>query len=533
MYIEPRTNIRLLHNVPLDESFDHTIYFANANAQANFFMSKQKYNLTNYTYQRVRRGWARVGINAENLYDCNYMMFQNTSFGNKWFYAFIKSVEYINNEVSEIQFELDPMQSWFFDYEREYCFVERNHTATDVIGEHIEPESVDTGEYVFNADYHKLIDFTDLTVIIAVVEVQNQSGLVNGVEGKYFDRTYSGATYFIYDPSDVSGINTLLNNYLHAPDSVVAMYMCPRKMVLADGVGIPQDHKIPNNHIAPHYIVNEPAITTLDTLDGYKPKNNKMYTYPYNFVHLDDGQGSELVLRYEFFKSLMPVVDIIGTFTPPSTCVLKPKFYKNNYVNEGSAIPLGTENLTLGGFPMCSWNTDAFKAWFAQNSLPMTGGIVGSGTALGLALAGAIAVAPAAMVAMGIGLAGMVGKALISGYKASIEADIQKGDFNNANANFAKNYLNFYCGRLSCNRVYARRIDDYFTRYGYAIGINAIPQINVRPHWTFVKTLGCTIKGSIPSDDMKKICDIYDNGITFWRNGNEVGNYSLDNSPEP
>ena len=96
MYINPQTNIRILSNVPLDTTYDHTIYFDSASAQYNYFISLQKYNLTNYTYQRVKRGVARVGIKADNLYDCNYMMFQNTAYGNKWFYAFITSVEYIN-----------------------------------------------------------------------------------------------------------------------------------------------------------------------------------------------------------------------------------------------------------------------------------------------------------------------------------------------------------------------------------------------------------------------------------------------------
>lgn len=524
MYIEPRTNIKILKNVPLDTSYDHTIYFANATAQSTYFASKTKYNLTDQTYQRVRRGWARVSINAENLYDCNYMMFQNTSFGSKWFYAFITSVEYINNTVSEIQFELDPMQSWFFNYERDYCFVERNHTTTDVIGEHIEPESVEVGEYVYNADYHKMVDFTDLCVIVAIVDVDRQ---VSAVEGKVFDRAYSGATYYIYLASDITGLNTLLETYVSRPDAVVAMYMCPRKMVLADGIGIPQDHKLPNNHTAPHYIVNEPAITTQATLDGYKPKNNKMYTYPYNFLHIDNGTGSELYLRYEFFASLMPVVDIVGTFTPPAQAVLKPKFYKNSYSQESSAIPIGTENLTLAGFPMCSWNTDAYLAWYAQNNLP-----VGSSMALGVAGAGiAVAVGTALAPIAAIGAVGLVASKIGQMYKASKQADIQKGDYNNANPNFAGNYLNFYCGRQSCNRVYARMIDDYFSRFGYALNINAIPNINARPHWTFVKTIGCTIKGSIPADDMKEICKIYDKGITFWRNASEVGNYALDNSP--
>ena len=249
-----------------------------------------------------------------------------------------------------------------------------------------------------------------------------------------------------------------------------------------------------------------------------------MYTYPYNFVHIDDGQGSEIALRYEFFESLMPVVDIACTFTPPTACVLKPKFYKNSTLG-ANAIPLGTENMTLTGFPMCSWNTDAYAAWLAQGTaiLSATGASAGAVGAMLLGFA-------SLPVAAGIAVAS-VGHMLMSGYKASIEADIQKGDFNNSNANFAHNYMNFYMGRQSCNKVYARRIDDYFTRFGYALGINAIPQINVRPHWTYVKTIGCTVKGSIPSDDMKKICSIYDAGITWWKYGSEVGNYTLNNAP--
>ena len=71
MYINPQTNIRILSNAPLDTTYDHTIYFDSASAQYNYFISLQKYNLTNYTYQRVKRGVARVGIKADNLYDCN------------------------------------------------------------------------------------------------------------------------------------------------------------------------------------------------------------------------------------------------------------------------------------------------------------------------------------------------------------------------------------------------------------------------------------------------------------------------------
>lgn len=76
-------------------------------------------------------------------------------------------------------------------------------------------------------------------------------------------------------------------------------------------------------------------------------------------------------------------------------------------------------------------------------------------------------------------------------------------------------------------------IDDYFNMYGYAMKRIKQPARNVRPYWTYTKTVGCDIiNAQVPADDLKKIASIYDNGITFWNGPDNVGNYSLDNRPE-
>ena len=66
--------------------------------------------------------------------------------------------------------------------------------------------------------------------------------------------------------------------------------------------------------------------------------------------------------------------------------------------------------------------------------------------------------------------------------------------------------------------------------FGYATKKIKVPNRNVRPHWCYTKTRDCVVKANAPADDVRKICQIYDNGITFWKNPSEVGNYSLDNS---
>ena len=90
---------------------------------------------------------------------------------------------------------------------------------------------------------------------------------------------------------------------------------------------------------------------------------------------------------------------------------------------------------------------------------------------------------------------------------------------------------------------YAKIIDDYFTMFGYATRRVKYPYVrqyskdSLRPHWNFIKTQGCIIHNSrtlgkgLPAEAEAQISKIYDNGITFWMNGNEVGDYSLDNSP--
>ena len=524
MYIEPNTNIRILKDVPLDTTYDHTIYFSSASAQTNYFAGLIKYNLTNQTYQRVKRGYARVQRKAEDLYDCNYMMFQNSAYGNKWFYAFITSVEYVNNVTSEITFEIDDMQTWFFDFTLDMCYVEREHSVTDEIGDNIMPESVECGEYVYNF-YQKFSDIFDaMGVVIAYVdtgEASTNGVLCNGI--------YSGAHYKMGNASDVDRINSFITNYTQSPDSVLAMYMCPiivgTEEPIEEGVLIDFTNTKTGWHNEWSY---QPATKAM-ALDGYTPKNAKLYTYPYNYFMVDNGSGNSLTLRYEFFKDLTPTFDIESVNTMPVKITMFPKNYKHE-TNE-----IRSESITLENFPQCSWNIDTYKVWYAQNALPRKiETALSMGTAIGAT--GAFAMAPN-LITGGIALQketsymNQIKQNMLDQYKASISADIFKGSLSNSNLNLAQSKQTFFISRPSISADYAKTIDDFFTRYGYATKKLKTPNTHSRPHWNYVKTIGCTATGSIPADAMRHICSIHDNGITYWKNGNEIGNYSLDNAP--
>lgn len=516
MYITPDSKIYVLKNVPLDGTYEHTINFSNASDQFEYFNSKVKKRFNKCTYQRAEK-IARVGALADDILDCNYIMFQNTAFGDKWFYAFINSVTYINDNTTGIEFTIDVMQTWLFDFDIDYCFVDREHVSDDTIGKHILPENVSLGEYVMNT-YNPILDMTDNVVCIAIVDTTDNA------DGTLYDGIYGSAQLFVYDSTDTQGINSKIDEYLQAPDSIISMYMFP--MVFIND--IPKNHKLSYGKSASKTTVKRGKIQTGDTLDGYVPKNNKLYTYPYCFYHIDNASGNELSLRYEFFEDLTPTVEICGTITQPVQAVLRPCSYKGvkGYDSLGGYTTYNAESLTLTSYPVCSWNMDYYQAWIAQNSIPLALSTVNNVASMGLA--GAYSTSPIAVT--GLGIAGQISSVISQAYQASISADISKGSQNNGGVNVANNTQQFYGGRCSITAQYAKMIDDYFTMYGYSVKRCKKPNITSRKHWNYIKTIGCTLTGSVPYNDMQKIAKIFDNGITFWHNPGEIGDYSLDNT---
>lgn len=516
MYIQPQTNVKTLYQIPLDNTYDHTLYFATEAAQRNYFMSHVKYHLTNYSYQRANKGVIRIMGLADNYYDCNYLMFQNTAYGNKWFYAFVTQVDYVNDSACDLHYEIDVLQTWHFDYTPDDCFVEREHTASDAIGEHIEPEGLAIGETVMN-DYGAVTVLSNMVVAIAVVDN------AEATSGSVYDGVFGAAEIFVYDVTDVNGINAKVNEYVQKPDAIIGMYMFPKNLLVS---GIPSDHKLMFGARSKTIQVSMEAPSASQTLDGYLPANKKLYTYPYNFVHVDNASGSSLVLRFEFFTDNKPKVEVSGLVTQPVSVVLRPYSYKGSQ-RGGSGLTYPTFNgemLQLEGYPICSWKVDSYQAWVAQNAVGTGIGLLGTvGQAIGQAASGNLGGAIGTVL-------GAASDTLTKDYAASIKADMSRGSLSNGGVNVASYKQQFYWGRASINKRDAKRIDDFFSRFGYNVGVLKVPNRNVRPHWCYCKTAGCTLTGSIPADDMRKICSIYDAGITWWKNPDEVGNYRLNNS---
>ena len=523
MYIQPNTTIRLLTGVPLDKTYTNTLYFSSKENQTDYFITKSKHTLTNLTYQRVNKGVCRVERSADVCYDCNYMMFQNTSYGAKWFYAFITKVEYVSNTVCEIYFDIDVIQTWFFNFTLKECFVEREHSLTDNRGDNILPEPVELGEYMLE-HYSKISNWFDVQCVIVGV----LATVENEVVGNVYDNVYGGLTYVAFISTDTETINSYLENYITTPDNVVVIFTVPAICMLEN---LPEKGKptIVLSNTQGWRNTLEPLTSSFNNKFGnYTPKNKKLLTYPYMYYHIDNNNGGSLNLRFEFFENNTPKLQFDSTMSMPVRISCRPSSYK------GAENGINTEVITLEDYPICSWSADSYSVWLAQNfaktSMKLASGV--AQTVIGGSMLATGNIGGIGAIASGtLGAFDTIKRYKQEKYDASISGDLLRGNFNNSNLNVSHNMQSFYHAQCKITEEYARTIDDFFSVFGYSCQRVKKPNINSRPHWNYVKTSNCNIVGNMPTDDIDKICGIFNRGITFWKKGNEVGNYSLDNSP--
>ena len=144
----PSTAVYLC-NTPLKSDNKNQISFSNRTAQFNYFNSLSVRRFSDFTYQR-KDNIIRVPINAEVLFNdgVNYVMYDNKNFSNRWIYAFIEKIEYINDNVSHIHIKTDVFQTWFLDCEIHPSFVVRETVKNDDLFKHTLPENLPTGEQI-------------------------------------------------------------------------------------------------------------------------------------------------------------------------------------------------------------------------------------------------------------------------------------------------------------------------------------------------------------------------------------------------
>lgn len=552
----PATSLRICSGVRLDNRYTNTIYFETLAEQSAFFQSKVVRNLTGFTH--LRQTWdIKVAGNMSQARKWDYLFFENPleaadgslSYYKKYYY-FITRVEYVNDSTVKLFLEMDVMQTYLFDFYTLPSFIERCHTRTDAVGDNTVEEGLDVGELTCDGMHHISLDRLAIMVMCSTnPEASTEAEAVPALPYMYND-VFSGIKLWAVDPSDWVAWGNQLDvlDEIGKTDTIHAMWMYPKSLIKLGGEDTWDSDNLCHVVEGSYNILdaNRPTKSlniTPASVDGYTPKNKKLLTYPYNFLYCTNNQGTNAVYRYERFGEAGKQEFVLsGSVSPDGGVHMTPL----NYNGIGSNYH---EGMTVTGFPSCAWDSDVYKLWLAQNQGQLTQGYVtaglkilgGAALAIGsavggtaTALTGVGAVAGGAGVTAGAGMAvagiNQISSMLAQNHDKEITPPQANGAYS-ASVNVTDDRMGFtmYCKCVTAER--ARILDDFFTMYGYKVNRVEKPYMKTRPAFTYVKTVGCNIGGQIGVEDRVKIASIFDNGVTFWVDGNKIGDYTQDNTP--
>ena len=517
MVIQPQTVFEVLKDVPLTSTYQHTILFDSLTEQDTYFNSKVKKRFTDFTYVRQNKN-VRLPIISDTIYECNYCRFKNVGYGDKWFYGFITSIQYVNNEVTEVGFTIDDFQTWSTEMVVGNSYVEREHVADDTIGAHTVPENLQIGDYVINKQKHHTCGSA---VAVYILADNYEASIVNNIYTPLLTAAnkVSNGSY--------GNVGDLLSVYNDKPERIAMLTMIADKMI-DNGSNLAPFNDSFNVSRVPSFEFNG---------DVYFAKNNKLYTYPYCMFTIDNFSGNVEHFKWEDFDNTNQVSFAWhGSVIPKPSMEAIPINYKGLFPNDQEVNTAQQFGVTYDNFPMCPYATDTFKAWVSSTGAKQIASNVAN--VVTTALINATPIGKGANATMsktiskGFGytnLASGIVDTIIDYNYAKVHGQSIGGSVSGSGMNWSERRIGFRSTQYTIRPEFARIIDDYFSRFGYKVNRYKIPELRSRENFNYVKTNECYITGAIPNEAIENISSAFDNGITLWHT-TDVGNYSLPNN---
>lgn len=551
---DPITEIRLV-KCPISLDDKNQLTFSNLNSQLDYFLSLPHRDLTNATYQR-RDSLIRYGEVIENLDEYNYVMYKNANYRNKWFFAFITSMKWSNNNMTDIFIKTDSFQTWQFDLEYKRSFIEREHVNDDTVGLHTIPEGLEYGDYITNSNPTKIMTYsTDVSAPDGCYICFGITNLPAGVTPassfdiesyRFVNGIYGGLIYVVC--SDVSNAKDFLSNFSEEGrlTYIQTAFMIPRAFTVFTEGGTSEIRETafviggktyrvikPASDVSKKFVnafkvATDSTININSTIDGYTPKNKKLLTSPYNYIMVTNNAGIDIPMKYEDFKNNTPKFSVYGSVTPGCSIKCIPLNYKHR--DDNGTLNSYVYGISGAKFPICSWVGDIYTNWLTQNGVNVALAGIGSAAQIGLGIAGIASGggALAGVASMTHGILG-VASAVSQVRQASLTPEQTSGDINSGDVNFSTGNAVFTIYPTCIRAEYARVIDEFMSMFGYKINRLKTPNITGRRNWNYIKSIDINIEAYIPQEDLQSIKDMFNNGVTLWHNASTFLDYSQNN----
>lgn len=511
------SKVILSKNIKMDSEYRNVLNISEAD-MITLMSNSSNLVYTNSTYSFLRESENSIFVEAPygTCLQANYIAFQNPDYSNKWFFAFIEDIVYVNNKTTEIQYKLDIFTTWnsYFNYKS--CFVVREHVTDDTLGANTVPEGLETGDYIVNASLHDSYN-NKFGVIMSVTD---PSG------GYIYTNMLSYCNYLYFDYNIDSSVRTVISQFESEGklDAIQSLFVIPQWVSKVDpsihyiGSSLPESFSVATQDL---------GISRLSTLNGYTPANNKCLTYPYCYIMGSNGAGSTAIYKQEFWNlnnNQEMVFRMYGAVSIGASVRGVPINYNGDEVAQDYGI-------NLAKFPTLNYPSDTFTNWITQNGVNVGLSMAGSGLAIGAGLMTGNAIGVASGV---LGIAQTVGQV----YQRSEVPPQVEGNINSGDVSFSAYFNRFSFFKMSVRSEYARIIDNYFKLRGYKVNKVKVPNTSHRQNFNYVQIASEDSVAysnnhnniSVPPKDLNTINELFRRGVTIWNNHANLGDFSVSNN---
>lgn len=503
----PCTEITLLQS-PLSADNEHQIKFGSIAEQIAYFQALPKSSLLNSTFQRKDNA-IRYNGNIETLYKYNYVMYKNKEITDKYFYAFITNLEYINENVTLIHMQTDVWQTWQFDLNFLKSFVEREHFETDEYNSladspaHGQLEQTTLAEYSYSGGYFCFCS-ADIT--------QDDTTNVN-VYDFAIDKFTVPCMILYWSASDCLKMNDTLQKISNKgrADRILTLVYMPYLT----------DNMITNMNLA-H--LGSTDVGDLDIFNGFDTAAEikstisvsfaqehtfrKELTYPYAKLVVEDittGQKIELAPeKFDTTETRVAQFEIQPTLTETPSLRIIPRNYAGQSYAYGDSLlikyntTLPVVNNLYAKYMMNNELTDKFKMYES-----------------GVSALGSLATVNAQ--GLQSSLSEIVGVVAQESQAAKLAPQISSFTDGAFERILFQNGIKI--SLYTMDSFHMQQARDFWTMFGYPChGVKVPNFIGSARDYNYEKIINPNIEGNnIPAADMLQIEEIFKNGVTLWK----------------
>jgi hypothetical protein len=521
--------ITLLKNYSYDNSYNYTKSFVSKASQSSFFNSFSQIIVNPYG-EDEEQGYIKEGDSFCVGYEYDYLVSQGVNYvifnnGYKDIYAFITKKEYVNEETTRLNYEVDVMQTFMFDFtinksfiERKKCKPEEIPLLTDYdegveIGEHYIESAVDvmTKEGHYYAMFGGFRDYYINNNVMTETPFYNTDRPVTTIDGIIYP-------FMLIALDTEIGIQSFYKYLVDLPN-LLGIIRFPACISMVTTLDLPIV-KMVNGNIERSLISCPKVVTsiTASSIEGQSisiPKEVITDFFPYTYYVLTDGETDSLIMHPQYLLDTLTIYGKVALSHSPVERYF-PNYYKGE--TEGTVYNITNSSVmmlptgTNGGIEtLLSSANQINQQKISAVSNMLTSTVMGGAMAIGGG--------PTGLIMGGV----MASTAIANGFN-SIQENIARNKDIELTPSSIKSYGTpstrdtFYTDRVRVLKYtiedkYKTRLLNYIDRYGNKY--NNYDIIDIKNYSGFIKFASPDIDGKIDNMYMNKITEILERGIYF------------------